>query len=130
MIEEIQFQPWHLDVIETQDAQKGVGTFGDTGIAFTLIDGRILACYGAIKIWEGRWAAWAVLSRYARERMLSVTRHVKNVMPQADGRLEIIVESDFKEGLRWAKMLGYTLEAERMKNFLNGKDYALLARVL
>jgi len=106
MIEQIPFQPWHLDMIDTQEAQKSVITADVGGEAFTLIDGRILACYGAVRIWEGRWMAWAVLSRYAKDYMLSVTRHVKNVMKKADGRLEIIVESDFKEGLRWAKMLG------------------------
>jgi len=130
MIEEIKFEPWHLDMIEAQDAQKDVVTSDVGGTAFTLIDGRILACYGAVKIWDGRWMAWAVLSRYACEKMLSVTRHVKNVMKQADGRLEIIVESDFPEGMRWAKMLGYKMEVERMSKFLNGKDYALFARVL
>jgi len=130
MIEEIKFEPWHLDMIEAQDAQKDVVTSDVGGTAFTLIDGRILACYGAVKIWDGRWMAWAVLSRYAGEKMLSVTRHVKNVMKQADGRLEIIVESDFTEGMRWAKMLGYKMEVERMSKFLNGKDYALFARVL
>jgi len=130
MIEQIKFAPWHLDLIEVQDAQKGIDYKPVGGTAYTLIDGRILACYGAVKVWEGRWMAWAVLSRYAKDKMLSVTRYVKQSMAEADGRLEIIVESDFKGGLRWANMLGYTMEVERMRKFLNGKDYALFARVL
>ena len=41
------------------------------------------------------------------------------------------VDCEFEQGHRWAKMLGFTMEAERMRAYRpDGGDVALYARVL
>lgn len=128
MIGKIPFEPWHIDVMEVQRFQD-VSPFVVDGPAYTFIDGRILACVGIVEVWEGRSLAWAVLSVHAREKMLSITRETKRLMDTVKGRMEITVASDFEMGHRWARLLGYKLEAERMKQFHKGMDYSLYARI-
>jgi len=46
-------------------------------------------------------------------------------------RIEMTVDCDFPQGHRWAKMLGFTMEAERMRGYRpDGGDCALYARLL
>lgn len=126
----IPFETWHLDEMDIQERQSLPDSVAVTGYAYTIVNGSVLACFGAVLAWKGRYVAWAVLSKAAREHMLAITRLVKRKLSKADGRVEITVESDFPEGRRWARMLGFHIEAERMAGFgPSGEDHTLYARL-
>lgn len=97
-----------------------------------LCDGIPVACLGVTEYWPGRGEAWAIMPRTNGPFMLTVTRAVKRFLRLCPiRRLEAAVEWDFEAGHRWAKMLGFELEAPRLKSyFIDGKDAALYARVV
>lgn len=90
-----------------------------------------IICAGTVPIWLGRYAAWAYLSRRAQRHMPAIHRAVKRYLDEFDGRrLEIAVACDFAAGHRWARMLGFEMEAERMRAYSPlGEDHALYVRV-
>lgn len=126
----IPYEPWHVDEMDVQNAQESAPEVIVDGHTFTIVDGTILACFGACEVWQGRYVAWAVLSKGAAKKMLTVTRTINSYLKKATGRIEITVDCNFSEGHRWAKMLGFNCEAERMINFgKDGTDYSLYARI-
>lgn len=93
-------------------------------------DGRVLMVFGAVEIWKGRAEVWAVLEQNCRDEFLAMHRAA---LKWLDGlpheRLEMTVEAGFADGHRWARLLGFELEAVRMKQYRAGRDYSLYARV-
>lgn len=105
------------------------------GWAFTGLDddGSVLAVAGVIHQWQGRGLAWAYLSdNVTGPRFLFVHRAVNRFIKGCYlNRIEMTVDCDFDQGHRWATMLGFALEAPRMKGYRpDGGDCALYARVL
>jgi hypothetical protein len=75
--------------------------------------------------------AWAFIAKTDPKNFLKGHRAVKRFL---DGcytqRIEMTVDCDFPEAHRWAKMLGFTMECERMKYYSpDGRDCALYARI-
>lgn len=100
--------------------------------AFTgLIDDRVIFCAGVSEYWPGRGEGWALLTEESRHHMLVITRMIKRFLEICPTRrIEASVEVNFKEGHRWAKMLGFELEASRLRAYLpDGQDCSLYARV-
>ena len=76
--------------------------------------------------------AWAYISNAAaKERFLSVHRAVSRFLDMCYlQRIEMTVDCEFEEGHRWARMLGFNMEAERMVAYRpDGGDCSLYARV-
>lgn len=141
MIEIVQFKADHLKEIKVQKAQMFLSEFVtyeqgldlERSISFTALkDGKPVGAAGIVEQWGGRSTAWAFLSDVGPATFLAIHRAVKTYLDFCHiRRVEMTVACDFPEGHRWAKMLGFTLEAERMRSYdPNGADHSLYARVL
>jgi len=132
-----------LSAIDLQDGQAYLSSFitpeqaaalEKTDWAYTGCEGdRVLGSCGVIPMWQGRGLAWAYLSKYAaRQKFIEVHRTVRRFLDACYlQRIEMTVDCEFEQGHRWARMLGFTMEAECMKAYRpDGGDCALYARVL
>ena len=100
--------------------------------AFTALDGeQVVAVGGVMEMWENRALAWAFIDRRAGGYFPSLHKAVKRVLDLLPyRRIEAETPCSFEQGHRWLKMLGFELEAERMRAFrVDGGDSALYARV-
>lgn len=100
--------------------------------SFTLVkDGIVLGCAGLIPIWEGRAAAWLILSDAVHHKeMRHVHVEVMRFLEMAPyRRIETTVDSVFKQAHRWAMMLGFKLEGKMKSYDPTGRDCWLYARV-
>lgn len=136
----IPFKKEHIDRLVLQEKQKGLEHL-QTGEMFRSLeneasytvtdDEEVLCCAGVVAMTEGRCIAWAYLAEGLNHRMVYVTRAVKRYLKLAPFfRIEMHVDCDFDEAHRWAKMLGFEMECERMRAFTPDKrDCALYAMV-
>lgn len=136
----VPFQPDHLDRLALQPAQAYLratvrrehAEFAATHPSFTGLDGdEIVGCAGILPAWEGRALAWSWIGAAAGRHMVAITRAVRRFLDaQPYRRVEMTVDVNFDEGHRWAEMLGFRLEALRMKAYRpDGGDCSLYARV-
>ena len=140
MIEVIPFRAEHIEQVLENAAQQYLkvwlkpgelealeGPWAYSGVS----DGKVVACAGMVQQWHGRAPAWAYMSALSGKEMLAITRAVKRgfeVCPW--DRIEAVVNCEFEAGHRWAKVLGFEMEAERMKKYRpDGGDCALYSRV-
>ena len=140
MFEVLPFKAEHLAVIKLQHMQaylsnwvtldhgRGLEQF-PSYTAFA--DGVAIGAAGVLNMWQGRGVAWAFIAQTTPHNFLKGHRVVKRFL---DGcytkRIEMTVDCDFPEAHRWAKMLGFTMECERMKHYSpDGRDCALYARI-
>ena len=137
----VPFEASHLQRLALQDAQmylsnwvtKEQGQALEAHPSYTaLVDGEPVASAGIIPQWQGRAIAWAFLAEMGPQHFVGVHRAVKSFLDVCyTQRIEMTVDCDFPEAHRWAKMLGFTLEAERMEAYSpDGRACALYARVL
>lgn len=140
----IEFAPCHaehLRYIVAQDVQTNEQPGLLTALAAETLEasvclsafvgGRCVAAAGLLDVWPGRAITWALLSRYAYEYMLAITRRMRLVMDTYPAnRIEMVVLRDFEPGNRWAKLLGFTLETPNGMDhyFANGDAAMLYAR--
>ena len=73
-------------------------------------DGTPIGCGGTVEQWKGRHIGWAILRHDAGKHMKAITRVTRHVLELARGRIETTVRADFKNGHRWAKLLGFVVE--------------------
>ena len=100
--------------------------------AFTgMVNGVPVGCGGLAEIWTNRALLWSFLDRSANKHLFAITKVTKLFIDAAPyRRIEAETDCEFVEGHRWLRMLGFTLEAERMKCFrVDGGDSALYAKV-
>jgi len=145
MMRVVDFEGWHA--LEAQDylqsrqspeakwLSNGVcQAMEQHGIGQTAFaDDHVLGFAGIIPIWPGRAMAYAYITEYARNnKFIFVHRSVQRFLDDCYiKRIEMAVQCDFEQGNRWARMLGFKLEAERMEHYQpDGEDCALYARVL
>lgn len=95
-------------------------------------DGRVVACAGVIQQgWPGRAEAWAFFDPNIGKHFISVHRAVNRFFEATEiRRIEAVVDRDFEAGHRWIKMLGFQLEAEKLRKYtVDGRDVSLYSRV-
>jgi hypothetical protein len=100
--------------------------------AFTAIDGDVVIAVGGVaELWENRALAWSFIDHRAGKYFTQLHKAVLRVLEVIPyRRIEAETSCDFEQGHRWLKMLGFELEAPRMKAFrVDGGDSALYARV-
>lgn len=99
--------------------------------AFDVKTGEIVFCAGIHDPWPGRAEAWALLADNLKHKMLAVHRSVLEFLDKINiKRIEAVVDRDFTQGHRWVELLGFTLEADRMRAYgYEGQDCSLYARV-
>lgn len=138
----IPYQRHHLSLLRLQAAQEafaaeitdeyaasleGPGSYTAVGD-----DGRVLIVAGITDVGCGRGIAWALVDREAGARWTEIHKAARKALDEAGfRRVEATVQVDFKAGHRWLKMLGFQMEAERMRAWmLDGQDASLYSRVV
>lgn len=141
----IEFRPYkagHLRYVIPQAAQKAehakLVTQEDALEASSLVgisawqDGVCLGAAGVLPVWKERAYAWALLSVYAAPHLMAITRKVRYVVQTFPAnRVEMVVRTEFKEGHRWARVLGFRQETpDGMPGYFeDGGSATLYARV-
>lgn len=95
------------------------------------VNGRVVVCTGVAEYAPHRGEGWAILDRDCKKEFLTIHRVVRRFLMACPlKRIEATIDLDFPQGHRWVRMLGFKLEAERMKGYRpNGDDAALYALV-
>lgn len=96
---------------------------------------QILCCAGVCRKYPQSNAvglAWAFFVENVGSRMVPITRRVRQYLHEQHrnfNRIEMICDPEFKIIPRWAKLIGMTLEHERLRGFgPEGEDQSLWAR--
>ena len=147
MYKTVPFQPEHATLLVAQDEQlaeamlmdkitpvewAAVAAKGPTISAFR--DSELLCCCGLSPVWPGRAEAWMVMTNAVDPAGLTfIHRQALEVLDewQLDDtfhRLEATAKLGFRQAHRWLGMLKFVQEGV-MKDYFNGQDYALYARV-
>lgn len=91
-----------------------------------------MAIGGVATMWEGVGEAWILMDDQARRYPVMARKLCDQYLRQARqefGRIQATVKSDFREGVRFAQSLGFSLNTENspMKRYgLDGGDYHML----
>ena len=147
-LEFVPFQPWHAYRFELQPMQKHLRaltydpSYGqiiqEPDLSFTaMIERHILGMAGVKRIAESsKGSAWALVGIDPIHPLAwcDITRKTVEILNAAHAagieRIEATVRCDFRQGHKWAVMLGFIQEAERMRRWgRDGEDHALYARV-
>ncbi len=104
--------------------ERGGGVVGAVGESIVVIG-------GAVEKWEGTGFAWLLLTSKAGPHMREIFRETQNYLKCCSfPRIELLVESDFVNGHRFARLLNFDLEAANMRKWSpDGKDMALYSMV-
>lgn len=95
------------------------------GPAFSVLDGEsVIACIGVAEHSQYRAEAWALLSSEVGPHLRFITRAVIGWLQQTSySRVDTLVSAEFKQGHRWARLLGFEQEGPvRPFIFPNGTD--------
>jgi len=97
-------------------------------------DGRVIGCAGVVKIWKGRWMAWAHIStELAPIYLTGIVRNIRKFLDDlGPGRVEASVVYGEERFAKFAKSCGFTtLETpEPMEKFFpDGSAGQLFSRV-
>lgn len=90
-----------------------------------------LGAGGIVRLYGERAAAWALVSASASPHMVEITRFISKMLDRiGPKRIEAYVSCDFPNGLKWAKLLKFTCEADKLRYYgPNGEDQALFSRI-
>ena len=110
----------HLDFAETLE------------YAYTGVEGETpVFCAGLVPMGSHCAEAWAILHQFNRDGFMKTFNACKRLLEVSPyQRVECRIRYNYKEGHRWAKALGFKLEAKRMqKSNMQGYDESLYARI-
>jgi hypothetical protein len=135
----VQFEPLHIEILRLQREQAdGFGVYSpeygcalkEAGPAFTgMIEGQPIICAGIARQWNGRGLAWALMSEDCGKHFVAITRAVKRYLDAADwSRLEAQVDAEFPRAIRWAEMLGFSVESLMPRFTDRGRDAFMYVR--
>lgn len=137
----VPFESKHLLDMQLQRAQNGSKTFItpeyakmlEGQYAFTAMtdEGEVVAVGGVAELWENRGLAWTFIDERASQHFVALHKLVRDFLDMLPyRRIEAETSCDFTPGHRWLRMLGFEMEAERMRAFQpDGSDSALYAKV-
>lgn len=140
-MEIVPYQAEHLMTIALQESQQYLGNYINEDLAkslemedwsWTALDGdEVIGCAGVQPIWQGRGCAWSYISNCGPKQFMTIHKHVKKFLDQCYlKRIEMTVDCRFEQGHRWAKALGFHMEAGRMEAYMpSGMDVSLYARI-
>lgn len=135
----VPFKPWHFGWLKESHSETLNGiVVGDdvlrqmqahnswTGV----VDGEPVACAGTVMQWPGRHTAWAYMCKGSGPHMRWITQEVLKRIVDIKGRIELDVLANFKAGHRWARTLGFRVEAPLMKAYgPAGEDFVGYVRL-
>lgn len=113
-------------------AEADLRTVVEGHIAFSgWHQGVCMGVAGISEIWPERGLAWAIMSKHSGPHMRQITDFVRGVLEiSGHRRIEALVDPDYHLAHKWARWLGFRLEAPRMQAYFpDGQDIALFARV-
>ncbi len=130
--------PEHVMLIDIQDAQRAElanvaltrGAIAGHGVSWSAwYEHRCIWACGLLEKWPEVGMAWALFGKGCYKHIVPITDCARKMITDAPfKRVEVTVDPDFKAGHRWAKALGLTLEAERLRCYgPGGTDQALYA---
>lgn len=136
----VPFQAAHLRELQLQKAQawgtsmlteQHAAGLEETHAFTAMVGGQIVGVGGAYEIWEGRALLWSFIDGRAGPHFVAIHRATMRFLETLPyRRIEAEVDCDFLPGHRWIKMLGFELEAERLRKYrVDGGDSALYARI-
>jgi hypothetical protein len=136
----VPFKAEHFWAIEEQPSQSYVKRLVEASHVkkleemqtYSVLEGdKVLACFGWSELYSHRALIWAFISKHAGPHMMGLTRVGKRMIKGLTyRRIEMEVDCEFEAGHRWARMLGFTQEAECLRGFrMDGGDTAIYARI-
>lgn len=130
----VAFRREHLGALSEAPALTAGEADGlERALAYTALDdaGKPIGCAGVVRVWEGRYAAWAFFGRESEGHMRRLTKTARAFLDTLDARrIELSVVKGFKQGHQWAKMLGFTLETPEMPGYgVDGATHAMYVRL-
>lgn len=129
MLQQIEPQQ-HQRLPEDQHAAALLNPVGAARCA--LFHGKPIAAAGVVELWRDRGYAWALLGVDAAPHLLPITREIRSFLDALPcRRVEMAVDPEFPQALRWARMLGFERETpEPMRSYYpDGRSAYLYARV-
>lgn len=95
-----------------------------------IVDGRPIACAGIVEQWAHRGLAWALLGEESGQHFVAITRAVKRMLAIAHyHRIEMHVNAEFPQAMRWAEMLGFEVESKMALFTPEGADAFMYVRL-
>lgn len=137
----VAFEPRHLEALMLQPSQAIMQpmladpsygpSLAEAGPAYSAVHGdAVFACAGIIPQWNGRAVAWALIASEAGRHMVTIHKAVRRALDlHKFRRIETAVASDFEQGHRWARLLGFEREGRMRAYTPDGRDCDLYARV-
>lgn len=140
MVDVIPFKAEHFWAIDVQPAQAYVRNIApphqvealETYDSYTVVNGdQLLCCFGFVEVTPMRAIMWGYLSATCGKYMAALTRIARRLIAALPyRRVEIEVDCEFEQGHRWARIMGFELEVERLRCWRqDGGDSALYAVV-
>lgn len=142
MSEIVKFEPHHLRLLINEPANEHMKAFFSDQLIADLektdavtfyYNGSVQVCGGISHYWPGRGQVWSVFSETSKRNFLptyrAVKRWLKDRLDNHYERIELSVNCKFLIGKRRAEMLGFELEIERAKKYLNGEDCSVYSMV-
>lgn len=133
--------PEHLLLIEAQSAQRSeftqavgpaLGMIAESGEAWSgWFNNRCIVAGGIFPKWRGTGIVWSLFGANAGRHMVAITRKAQSVIDNSKHRrLEITTLVGFEPAARWARVLGFKVEAPNMPCYdPDGRDMALWAQI-
>ena len=122
----VHFKGWHYGWLQT-GIELGAQELNNMELQNSwtaVVEGEPIACAGIMTYWPGRYHAWAYMSPATGRHMRWLTAETQKVLQKVEGRLEMAVLQGFKAGHKWARVLGFSVEAPLMKRYgPDGADY-------
>lgn len=99
-----------------------------------IIHGRPAACFGSVRVWNGVEELWMLTEERTRKLPVLMTRAAKDfadyrVIAGNLHRLQVTVRSNDTRAFRWAKCLGFEMEAVLEKYGPDKMDYFVMRKV-
>lgn len=124
---------WKMDYLRPFVSKERIEEAAKGRYCFTAISSKIgvAGVAGVTEYYPGRGECWAILSPGLKSEMLQVHRVVRRFIDMAPyRRLEAVVDVSFAQGHRWMKMLGFQVEAERLRYYTpDGRDVRLYSKI-
>ncbi len=121
--------PQYIREVYTESMMQRIETEKRAYIA--VVDDDPIMCGGISNYWANRGEAWTLLDQNCKKNFLVLHKKVKSFLDNFPcRRIEAAVDVNFEPGHRWARLLGFKLEAPLLRAYTpDGRDHALYALV-
>lgn len=139
----VEYRPEHLELIKPveplmrQKARIVVPFYAGRGPALSIVNGHnkvFAVCGVCLSFWQGIGEAWAVVSQEADENPMGIIRAFRRGVEYIENttglrRVQATVRSDWGQGVRFVKLLGFEFEGRLRAYGPDGRDHDMYSRV-